>query len=174
MDLDPAPQKKARGGLIAAIVVLIALVVGGILFFNQQKTGQKTGVITPTVQPLPSETPTPVASTSATPSVTKKPSPTTGAVTKATDMNIQVLNGSGKEGVAGEVKTFLTGKGYKNFETGNADNFNYEGVTVKIKSSRQQFLSDLQNALKEKYTLASSSGTLSSDALFDAQVIVGK
>ncbi len=165
--------KKGKNRLLAVIVIAIILALGGYYFYSrsQQKTKSKIEVTTPTPEPTaePTEEVTPTAGP------TQKPTPTVkGPVKVATDMSLQVLNGSGEEGVASTAKEFLEGKGYTSIETGNADNFDYQGVTVRIKSSLEKFLSTLQNDLKEKYTLASESGTLSEDALFDASVIVGK
>lgn len=176
-DFSPTP-KKNRTGLIVAIIVLILIAGGAYYFFNSQsKKTQKQVSVTPTVESTiqPTETPTSTPSGTIKPTNTVTPTtrPTSGAVKVATDLNLQVLNGSGAVGVAGEVRDYLAGKGYKNIETGNADNFDYKNITIKIKTSRQEFLTDIQTTLKDKYTLADS-GTLSSDSSYDAVVIVGK
>ncbi len=180
-DFSPAPKKR-RTGLIVAIVVLLLLAAGTYSFFNAQSKSSKTKTTpTPSFAPTeeltetPTSTPSGTVTPSETPSTTVSPTvrPTTGAVEDATELNIQVLNGSGTVGVAGEVRDHLTGKGYKNVDTSNADNFDYQNVTINIKSSRSDFLSDLQDALKDKYTLGDS-GTLSADSVYDAVIIVGK
>lgn len=176
-DFSPTP-KKNRTGLIVFIIVFILLAGGAYYFFNlQSKKTQKQVSITPTAEPKvqPTETPTSTPSGTIKPTNTVTPTarPTTGAVKNATELNLQVLNGSGTVGVAGEVRDYLAGKGYKNIDTGNADNFDYKSVTIKIKTSRQEFLSDIQSALKDKYTLAES-GTLSSSSPYDVVIIVGK
>lgn len=89
-------------------------------------------------------------------------------------MNIQILNGSGEVGVAGLVRDHLKTKGYSYFETGNADNFDYQNVTVKVKSTLSTYTATLRRDLESKYTLASDSAALPADSVFDAVVIVGK
>lgn len=175
-DFSPTP-KKNRTGLIVTVVVLILLAAGGYYFFNQQSQSTKKETLTPTVQPTVEPTATPEATPSGTITPTEEVSPTvkptTGEVKDATELSLQVLNGSGTVGVAGEIRDHLSGKGYDSIDTGNADNFDYTGVTINIKSSRSEFLGDIQAALKDKYTLGDS-GTLSSDSPYDAVIIVGK
>ncbi len=168
--------KKKNSKLWIIIVLAVILAIGGyFIFANSQKKEetQPVEVISPTEEPIatPTEDVTPTEEAT-TPS--PSPRPTTGVVSSAHDLNIQVLNGSGTVGVAGDVKSYLAGKGYKNLETGNADNFDYTGVTVQIKSSQSKFLSDIQDDLSAKYTLASGSGTLSANSDFDVAIIVGK
>ena len=172
----PKKNNKKLIGIIAIILVIIGLIFLGIKKSNSNKSVEK---ITPTqTEAQPTEEPTtePSPETSVAPSkAAPSPRPTSGAITSAHDLAIQVVNGSGTVGAAGEVQSFLKGKGYTNLDTGNADNFDYQGVSVKIKSSRNKFLGALQTDLKEKYTLsASGSGTLAESSAFDAQIIVGK
>lgn len=174
-DFSPTPKKK-RSGLIATIIIILILAAGGYFFFNSRNQTAQKPTPTPVVEPTlePTEEPTATPSGKVTPSeTTPTVRPTTGKIKDATELNIQVLNGSGTVGAAGEVRDYLTGKGYSNVDTGNADNYDYTNVTINIKSSRKEFLADLQKTLEEKYTLADS-GTLSADSSYDAVVIVGK
>jgi len=176
-DFSPTP-KKSSSGIIIAIIVLLLLAGGAYYFFNvQTKKTPKQSTAIPTVEPTVAVTETPTSTPSGTLAPSKEASPTarptTGAVDNATQLNLQVLNGSGTVGIAGEVRDHLSGKGYKNIDTDNADNFDYKNVTINIKASRQKFLTDIQDALKDKYTLAAS-GTLSSSSTYDAVIIVGK
>lgn len=175
ISFSPTPGETPKKGKNKLLVIFIAvlLALGGYFFYSssQKKQPSKVKVISPSPEPTaePTEELTPTVGP------TKKPTPTKkGEVKNAKDMSLQVLNGSGEEGVAGKAKEFLENKGYASIETGNADNFDYQGVTIRIKNSMQKFLSTLETDLKEKYTLASESGTLSEDALFDASIIVGK
>ncbi len=175
LSFSPTPSdtskkgKNKRAFLIIVIAVILAL--GGYYFYSRSQQQSQQAQLTPTPEPTaePTEEVTPTEGPTQTPAPTKK-----AEVKNATDMSLQVLNGSGEEGVAGTAKEFLEGKGYTSIETGNADNFDYQGVTIRIKSSMEKFLSSLQTDLKEKYTLASESGSLSEDALFDASIIIGK
>lgn len=172
---SPSAPKKSNKKLILAIVV--AVLIGGGIFAFTRSQNQESDVdqITPTEFPTPEVTEEPTPAESPTPEPTEKPSPTEKPeVTSAQTMNVQVLNGSGEIGVAGAARDHLSSKGYKYLETGNADNFDYQGVVIKIKSSFDKYRTSLQSALSDKYTIASDSGDLSEDSLFDAQVIVGK
>lgn len=183
---DYAPARPARRKLgtkwIIILVVLLIAVTGGIFFMSNQG-GSSEEEITPTPVQLPTEVPTPEITESASPSATPatsgtpsgSPAPTRKAsIQSAKDMNIQIQNGSGAEGVASQARDFLKSKGYAYFETGNADNYDYSGTTVKVKSSLEKYAATLKKDLSEKYTLASGSASLPDDSLFDAVVIVGK
>ncbi len=172
---SPIETKSTRGRNLIIAIVIILLLVGGYFGYKSFKGSSSSPTPTPTIKQA---TPTPTEALTATPSsaltATPKATPTHGVVSSAHDLDIQILNGSGAVGAASGVKDFLAGKGYKHLETGNADNFNYQNVTVRIKNSESKFLDDINTDLKEKYTLASGSGTLSADALFDVSIIVGK
>lgn len=182
---DYAPAKPAKRKFSAKwiiLIVVLALLIGGGVFFAQSMNSSSDN-ISPTPTQFPTEVPTPEITETASPSAaasgsvtpSSKPSPTrTASVKSATDMNIQILNGSGEVGVAGNVKDYLSGKGYKYFETGNADNFDYQNVTLKVKSTLTTYGATLQKDLSAKYTMASDSAQLPADSVFDAVVIVGK
>lgn len=176
---SPAPtvrQKNNKPLIILIVVLLLAASAFAAVRIQQSRNGESDTTISPTVTPVLDEIPTdtPVPETP-TPEVTKAPTATPRAEVKAaTDMNLQILNGSGEVGVASSAQTHLEGKGYEYFETGNADNFDYQGVLIRIKPTMQKYLTKLQSDLSDKYTLATDSGTLTNDALFDAVIVVGK
>lgn len=89
-------------------------------------------------------------------------------------IGLAVENGSGLEGVAGKAADFLKGKGYSVISTTNADSYNYQGVTIKTKSSTSFYLSLLNKDLSEKYTVASTSSDLEANTTADALIIIGK
>jgi hypothetical protein len=191
--LTPAMQqplgrstRRRRSNKPLITIVILAIVAAAAFFgYKQFKGSSNSESVSPTPQPTMAivETPTPESTSEAnlTPTATAAPSPTAKAsptekpaVKAAADMNIQVLNGTGEVGIAGTARDFLKGKGYKYLETGNADNNDYVNVTVKSKPSMDKYVTTLKSDLSEKYTLASSSGTLSEDSLFDATVTLGK
>lgn len=88
------------------------------------------------------------------------------------DFTIQVLNGSGKIGVAGVAKDFLISKGYNVANTGNADHFNYQKTTVQIKTSKKAISDLLTKDLKERYSIDIGS-PLAEDEQFDILIIIG-
>ncbi len=170
--------RKKNNKLWIIVVVALLLALGGYFLYanSQNQKNEETSledVVVPT--DAPTAAPTEEATPSGTITPTDKPEakPTTGVVSQAADLNIQVLNGSGTVGAAGETATFLKDKGYKNVETGNADNFDYTGVTVRIKDSQKKFLSTITKDLGEKYTVETGD-PLPSDSTSDVTVTVGK
>ena len=89
-------------------------------------------------------------------------------------LSVTIQNGSGEAGVAGKGSDFLKTFGYNVTATGNADNFDFENVTIKIKSTKSTYLSLLKNDLEEEYTVDASTSDLESGFSSDALVIIGK
>jgi len=89
-------------------------------------------------------------------------------------ISISIENGSGIEGTAGKASNFLKGKGYNIVSTANANNYNYKGTTIKVKSSTNAYLNLLKKDLSEKYTISNTSSDLPQDSTADALIIVGK
>lgn len=89
-------------------------------------------------------------------------------------LSITVANGSGIEGTAGKAATILKDLGYNVTSTGNADNFDYQGVTIKAKKESSKFLDLLKKDLSKEYTVSLTSSDLSPDSSTDALVIIGK
>ena len=83
-------------------------------------------------------------------------------------------NGSGVEGTAAKGATILKDLGYNVISTGNADNYNYQGVTVKVKSVNIMFLDLLKKDLAKEYTVKTTSSDLPSSDPSDCVVIIGK
>lgn len=187
--LSQQPPKKSKK-FFYAIFFLILLI--GIIWATQKfffgSTGSKgekeTLAIspTPTEYQFPTDTPTPnVSPTSKAekPTVTPSAKPTTNPVDSATGLDrstlsVEVQNGSGEVGAASKGSDILKSFGYKVIATGNADNFNYENVLIKIKSIKSNFLSLLKKDLGFSYTIGSASADLSATSSADAVVIVGK
>lgn len=172
------PQRKKRNPknllyLIGAVVVIVVL-------FNAVKilTGGSKSAPTPTPSPtvqLEEATPSPEESAIE----TATPTPTINPVDSATgldrsDLSVEIQNGSGEAGVAGKASDLLKGLGYNVVSTGNADNFDYTDVTVKVKASQKKYLPLLIKDLSSDYTIGSSSSDLSASSSADALVIRGK
>jgi hypothetical protein len=90
------------------------------------------------------------------------------------DLTVQILNGTGIPGVAGVLKDKLEGLGYSAVSTGNADNYDYKKVEISLKTSKAAYFDLLVSDLGVAYTIASSSGTLSTSSQFDAVIILGQ
>lgn len=89
-------------------------------------------------------------------------------------LSVIVQNGSGTEGVAGKAAGILKEFGYNVSSTGNADNYNYQGVTIKVKKEKSEFLNLLKKDLSKSYKIASASSDLPSSSPSDALIIIGK
>ncbi|MBI2028678.1 MAG: LytR C-terminal domain-containing protein [Candidatus Levybacteria bacterium] len=89
-------------------------------------------------------------------------------------LSISVANGSGIEGTAGKGGKILKELGYNVVSTENADNYNYIGVTIKVKKDKSNFLDLLKKDLMKSYTVTSSSSDLNPSSPSDALIIIGK
>lgn len=151
---------------------------------SEKETKSLTITATPTEYQFPTDTPTPIATPTAT---LKKATPTTKPTTKPTTnpvdsvsgldrsaLNVEVQNGSGETGIASKGSETLKGLGYNVVATGNADNFDYQNVTIQVKSIKSNYLSLLKKDLGFSYTVGTASADLSSSSTADALVIVGK
>ncbi len=179
----PAPRKRSPKKFLYIIGAVIAVfVLLNVVRFISSKISKPTPtpVPTPTVSletpnPTPSESPSPTPSAS--PTATSKPS--VNSVDSATGLDraklsVEVQNGSGTAGAAGKAADFLKSLGYDVVSTGNADNFDYTNVTIKVKSSEQSYLPLLNKDLSANYSVGTTSSDLSATSSADALVIIGK
>ncbi len=188
------PQTKRSKTLI--ILALFLILLGVVLFVGQRLLGTKesdkkviSAKIAPTAIIVPSDTPMPSISSSPTPKKTsqptKAPTPTKAEEKKATNpidsatgldrsaVTIDILNGSGVSGAASKMSSLLKDLGYGIGSTGNADNFDYQNITIQIKNSTSKYLPLLKKDISSSYTVSDASTTLASGSA-DAVIIVGK
>lgn len=144
----------------AIIVVVAALVVGGIIMVASGKAGSFPSLMaTPTPAPTSSPSPT--------------PTPDLSSLDRST-LAVQVLNGSGVAGSAGKMKDLLEEKGYTVENTGNADNYDYETTEILVKPESKAYLVLLEGDLQESYSLGTPTATLADDVPYDVRIVVGK
>ncbi len=146
--------------IIGLVVIIVLAVIGGGIYVAQKAMKGKEAPAAPSTTPTPApveETETPAESE-----------------LKREDLKLQVLNGSGVPGRAGEAKDFLEGLGYSGIEVGNADSYDYEETEVSFKEDKQDYLELLTDDLAEEYKLATETGILEEESDFDAVVIIGK
>jgi hypothetical protein len=155
--IEERQPKKPKGKKIFFLFFLLLLVGGGILGIR------KLPVFQPQPSPSPSPTPEPVEE-----EVIEEPE------LERVNLKLQVLNGSGEKGVAGEAQEYLEGLGYEDIKIGNAKEFDYEETQIEIKSEKEEYLKMLRQDLEGEYTLADDTATLDEDSDFDAIVIIGK
>lgn len=174
------PQKPKRTGLIFVLVFIVILAAIGVYVF-----GASTKKSVPIISPTPTQAPTlipviteseisPTAtsvSPTAKPKTTPSPTPKTSS-TERSSLEITVLNGSGTAGAAKNISSYLEGLGYTIKSVGNADNYNYEGLTVNVSKEKSSYLTMLKKDLAEKSS--SISAQVVSSLTVDAEVIIGK
>lgn len=177
-------------GFILVTVVLLGVLIFAAGKFLTKSDGTKKPISAqptsvkekPTETPTPSPTPvisgkvTPLPSIKLTSSPTVKttPSPAVTGASKKSSLKIEVLNGSGLKGAAGKMSTTLTDAGYSVSATGNADSFDYKGVTVTIKKSMSTSLDQLKKDLSAAgYVVSTSNVSLAESSTYDVIVTVG-
>lgn len=177
----PSVTKTSRRPKMLVFVVLFLILLGVSIYIGSRFLGKKEGiegqVPTPTITLAPSATPTPTkevtpTAAKATPKPTAKATPTSG--TGKASLMISVQNGSGVKGAAASMAATLKDAGYTVSSTGNADNFDYEGVTIKVKSTKSSFLNKLKTDLSGDYTVANATADLPASEETDVLIIVGK
>jgi len=176
----PRKSKKILKIIIFAII-LVVLTWGVQKLFSGGNKEAKPAVISPapTEYQFPTDTPTPIPTEGAEkPTVTptaKKVNPVDSATgLDRSAISIEVQNGSGVTGAASKGSDILKSFGYKVSSIGNADNENYENVTIQVKSTKTNFLALIKKDLGFSYTIGSASADLDSSSTADALVIIGK
>jgi hypothetical protein len=168
------------------VVILLVILVGffltrNLFFKSAKQTEQPTITPAPTEFQFPTDTPAPSVSPSeetdesdVTP--TAKAVNPVDALTKLdrSTLSVEVQNGSGVTGAAAKGSNVLKSFGYKVSSVGNADNDNFENVTIQVKSTKANFLALLKKDLGFSYTVGSTSADLDSSSTADALVIIGK
>jgi len=177
-DFEVNPKRPRKIGIIFAIsfVLIIALIGLYVLGASSKKEVpiiSPTPTFIPTLVPVATEGPSPTSEVSPTKGAKSTPSPTpkSSSSTK-TSLEITVLNGSGVAGAAKNISTFLEGLGYTIKSTGNADNYDYQGITITVSKEKSSSLTQLKKDLSGKS--ATVSGSVDNSLTVDAQVIVGK
>jgi hypothetical protein len=178
-DFEVNPRRPKKTGIIFAIsfVVIIALIGLYVLGASSKKEVpiiSPTPTSIPTLVPVATSEPTPEE---VTPTKANKPSSTPTLTTKSSsteknDIEITVLNGSGVTGAAKTIADYLSSLGYGIKSTGNADAYDYQGITILVSKEKGSYLTQLKKDLAEKS--ATVSGKIDDSLTVDAQVIVGK
>ena len=150
-----APVNTVVLAVIIGAVIIAGLFVGGLLVSNRSLPfmSSPTPVPTPTTTPTPTPTPTPL---------------------DLSQFSLQVLNGTGTPGQAGEVQDLLEEVGFEDVDTGNADSYDYQLTQVQLHpQTPSQLYQAIQDSLGEDFS-ATLSSQLEEDSEFDAIVITGQ
>ncbi|MCH7541194.1 LytR C-terminal domain-containing protein [Patescibacteria group bacterium] len=169
-------KKRKINMLYLVFPIIILAIIAGILFWPDIKDSffaltKDTGVSSSKEAATSSKKPK-----EATPEAKKKeatPTPEPPKEVTRKDFSVRVLNGSGIAGVAGEARDFLASKGYTIESIGNAENFDYQKMTVQIKNSKKEVSDLLTKDLKERYSINIGSPLLEGEQ-FDILIIVGR
>jgi hypothetical protein len=154
----PPPDNKPSTNFILVIVTLFCLVlatVGWFMYFSA------SGTVT-----LPNLSGNPTATPTTSPTLAPTPTPNPRRLVR-----LEVLNGSGTAGAAGQTAEKLAKLGYTIVKTGNADNQKY--LKTEIYLSPKFLASDYLFTDLLDFGTATKSGTLS-DSTASARIIIGK
>ncbi len=159
VNMAPTPimrPKQNKGPLVAFIVVVIlAASVGGYFYFNQPKKTEETKeAVVATVTPTPTDKP---------------------EIDK-TSVKVQVINGTGTPGQAGQVVEALEDAGYSadNIETGNADEFDNTVTTITAREDFKDVADDIKDLLSPTFdNVRVESSELETDSEFDIVIVTG-
>lgn len=113
------------------------------------------------------KTPAPTVVPTSTPEPTEAPA----GGEDLSQYSIQVLNGSGIAGTAGDVATLLESAGFESVEVGNADSTDYEQTEVSLASGVDSSVYDAIEEALVDYDVAQSEELADSD--YDVVIIVG-
>jgi hypothetical protein len=168
----PVYTEKSRNGsklfvIFLIIILLIGGVVGGLYFLGKSQKSESNTAVIPTSTPAPTEIPSPSATVSA--SLTPTPSSASANLDRS-KLSVSVLNGSGVRGAANTTAATLRNLGYVVGATGNAERFNYTGVTILIKKAKSNY-GDL---IKKDLEVDEADVIVDETIATDAVVIVGR
>jgi hypothetical protein len=161
----PTQKGEKKGFKVFLIILLVlsflAILAGGFIYY-QKNISNKSGKATPT------ETPKPQVTTAA-----ESPTPEASEVSLS-DYNVQVLNGSGIPGEAGNAKDLLSDLDFNKVDTGNADNYDYTDTEVSLKEDvPNQVYDDIKDKLDSTYTVVKSDSSVLDSSSYDVIIIVG-
>ncbi len=170
--VSPLPRPRMSfltlAGLTLASTALVALIGGGIVVYQKALQKLETTTKTATNKQLP------LASTNT--EVTPTVIVTDSDGLRREEVRLKILNGAGVAGTAGQAKDFLADLGYKQIETGNADNFTYQQTEIFVSSDNEELFELLKNDLSSVYSVDEEMKQLEEDEIesLDGLIIVGK
>lgn len=178
----PSPSRKKPNR--ALLLIIFIGIVGLLLFLGKTLFSRSNVKKEPQVTPIPTieqtqQSPTEVPVTTAVLTPTAVPTPTINPIDKTTGLDrsllsIAVRNGSGEVGSASKASDVLKSFGYHVVSVGNADSFDFQNLSIELKTTKSQYLDLLKKNLGLSYTIGSASANLSASASADAVVTVGK
>lgn len=147
-------RSKSKWAVIIGLVILVAAIIGVMLYMRQPKKTVENNNVVVTTAPTPTEKP---------------------KINKST-VKIQVINGTGIAGQAVVVVKALTDAGYSidNIKSTNADTYNNTITTVTGRTNFDDTVNDIVSVLKPTFSdIAISSSKLDESSAFDITVLTG-
>ena len=170
-DKEVTEKKKGPGFfkvflIILTILSLVAVIAGGIYYYQKNIAGNDNNEVTNEAAPT-------VADVSPSPVPTETPASEESKV-DYTKYTLQILNGSGIPGEAGKAKDLLNDLDFKSVVTANADNYDYKDTVVSLKDGvSDQVFAEVKKLLGSTYTLESKAESASTSSKYDVIVTVG-
>jgi len=141
---------------VIAVIIVALIGAGGFLYYQSTRTT------------------TPVAETSTSPTPEEIATPTPEEVDR-TVYTIEIQNGSGIVGKAGEVQQYLEDEGFSISGTANADSYNYETSVIYASADvNPAWIEELRNVIGKEYDVEGTVEELDMDTDADVVVVVGK
>lgn len=161
--LQPPSNKRKTFLIVSIFIILLVLIIGVIFVYFYVSKKSKIPFLNNNV--------THMQHVSITPKVlTPTPTPTVDKIA----YSIEVLNGSGKSGQAGNAQAVLEKDNFTVGNIGNADVYTYKQTVIKAKKSVDSaYLHSLKKTLSSKYDVATDTATLQDSTKYDVEVIVG-
>lgn len=149
------PKRNKVLPTIVVAGVLLSAIIGSYLIIRQPtKTEEKKDVVVQKIEPTPTEKP-------------KKDK----ALVK-----VQVINGTGTPGQAGEVVKALEKAGYAtdNIKTGNAEEFDNTATTIEARTDFEEIANDIRDVLKDSFSeITIESSKVDAESEFDIIIVTG-
>lgn len=148
------------------VILALTLIIGGIIAGGVMVYRGSQGKTPVSIKKNPSPTPTQI------PKPTEAPTPTPVKKVDLSKYKIQVLNGSGVVGAAGEIKTLLEKEGAKSVATDNADSYDNKNTEIRFKKEVKEEVFIKLKEILSNYTVVKKD-TLSTSSDYDIVIIIG-
>lgn len=156
-------EKSGSGGKAKLIITICLIIIFTLLgfvggyFYGKSVSSNATAKSSNETETVPTFTPTP-----------------TEEEVDLSAYSIEILNGSGVAGVAGDEQDALEVDGFSVENTGNAENQDFTETTISAKSTvSPEFIQKLQDSLSSRYVVSDDIDELDSDNDYDVVVTIG-
>jgi len=172
LNLLPVPvvQKEKNMALVyaggASLVLLAALLVGGAIFLNRNKSPEIIESIAQNTEVLSEDVSTEEGQ------LQEETQEEQIADLNRENLTVRIENGAGVPGIAGRTQTFLEEFGYVIESVGNADIIGINQTVIKLKPEKAAYQELLKEDMAEDFDVVVEED-LAEDAAYDALIVVG-